>query len=377
MKIINGTLLTMNGKNYEKGYVEFEDGKITAYGDMSELNEIGSDVYDADSGYIMPGFIDAHTCIGLREQSGGNSGNDWNENTDPLTPHMRAIDGIYPKDAAFVSSIAAGVTSAVVAPGNMNIIGGQAALIKFRGNTVREMIVKAPCGIKMALGEEPKAAYSSKGCAPVTRVAEVAMLRDILTQAREYLKKRERGQNTYNPKLEALIPLLKGEIPAIIHAQRADDILVATSLAKEFDFKCIIAHGADSARAARYLKEENVPVILGPILLVNLRNENENASPKTAWALNQEGIMFAITTDHYYTPLEFLAVNAAVCIRYGLPEEEALKAITINAAIINGVDDRIGSIEIGKDADIVVFTGNPLRYQTKTSAVFIDGNRVF
>lgn len=378
MRIINGKLLTMEDIYFENGFVEFENGKITAFGDMKDLDEVYyGEIFDANGGYILPGLIDSHTHLGIKEESIGFEGDDMNETTDPITPHLRAIDAVYIGDSAFQKAINAGITTVVVSPGSANIVGGQALAIKLAGSSIDDMIVKNPCAMKIALGENPKAVYGASNKAPMTRMVTAAMLREVLIQTKKYMdKKKKDKEGSYNAKLEALIPVLCREIPAHIHAHRSDDILTAIRLTKEFNIKCTIIHTSDGERVAKYLKKEGVMAILGPLILSSPTIETMNAEPKVANELYKEGVIFAITTDHVSTPLEFLAVSAALTVREGLPEMEAFKTITINPAIIAGIENRVGSISIGKDADIVVFNGHPFSYMTKAVAVFIDGKRV-
>ena len=377
MKIYNGKVVTMTDIIIEKGYVEIKSGKIAKIGEMDSDFTADKSDYDALGGWIVPGIIDAYTFIGLREVGGGDLGNDSNELSSPFTPEMSAADGIYPKDKAFGYALKAGVTAAVTSPGNMNVIGGQAVVIKFRGRTASEMVLKSPSAIKISLGDEPKAAWADRGKGPQTRVAALAMLREMLDKACEYKSQIKEGKCEKNPKLHALLPLIKGEIPAFIHAQRTDDILSAIEISKEYNFKCVIVHGAESGMVAEYIKKDETPVILGPMLLVNSKYENRNATPATAAVLSDKGVKFAISSDHFNTPIQYLPVSAAVCVRYGLDETKALKAITIYAAEIAGVSDRIGSLETGKDADIVVFNHNPLSYKATAQIVFIDGEIVY
>lgn len=377
MKIINGKILTMAGRTYENGYVAIKDDKIAAIGDMSELKkEDYGDIFDAEGGYVLPGFIDAHTHIGVICESIGVAVEFVNEISAPITASLRVIDGLYPFDFAFEKAVKAGVTSAVVGPGSANVIGGQMAAIKLRGERVDDMIIKFPCAMKMALGDNPRNTYGKRTApvSPVTRMGVAAVLRNALMEARDYMERKERGEHPpFNANWEALIPVLKGELPVNIHAHRSDDIFTAMRIAKEFHLKLAVVHCTDGCITAKYMHDEGVPAIVGPTLMSSTKLETINLSFKTPAAVAKAKVKMAITTDHDVIPLEYLPVCAAVAVRNGLDPEEALKAITINAAEIAGIADRVGSLEVGKDADISVFTGHPFDYTSTTKAVFIDG----
>lgn len=377
MRILGGRLITAEGQEFANGYVDFKDGVITAFGDIADAPETNDEIYDAKGGYIMPGFIDAHTHIGIYEQNVRWEGNDVNEMTDPVTPHLKAVDGIYPFDPSFADSVGCGVTSAVVGPGSANVIGGEMAFIKLVGDDISDMIVKAPCSMKMALGENPKSSYGLKQKAPQTRMASAAILRNALLKAKQYLEKKEAGKDpAYDEKCEALIPVIKGELMAHIHAHRCDDILTAIRVANEFGIRYTIIHATDGVRAARQLKEAGVIPVIGPVLSGSSKPETSNRSLKTAGILNAQGIEVALTTDHPVGPLQHLNVSAAVCVREGLDMDAAIRSITINAAKASGVEDRVGSIAVGKDADIVVWTKHPFDFLSKAEAVFVNGKRV-
>lgn len=376
MRIQNGILLTMEGERFEKGYVDIQNGKIAAFGAMDSAAEYAGEVLDAEGGYIMPGIVDAHTHIGISEEGLRWEGEDCNETTDPVTPEMRAIDGVNPFDTAIPKARRAGVTAAAVAPGSTNVIGGQIAAIKLYGKRVEDMTVKAPCAIKFALGENPKRSYGeNKGRSPMTRMATAAIMRNTLTRAQRYMAKKDAGEDVFEPDMEALIPLLKREIPAHFHAHRADDILTAVRIAHEFNLRFCILHATGSEKIADCLKDENAVFVVGPSMGPAGKPETVGGSFATAGVLSSLGMDVAITTDHDVTPLWLLPSFAAMCVREGMDEYAALRAITIIPAKALGVDDKIGSIKVGKDADIAVFTGHPFDYLSKTKAVFINGER--
>lgn len=372
MRIINGKILTMEEESFEQGYIEFNNGKIISLGDMKEIIPEKEDI-DAKGGYVLPGFIDAHTCLGLKEESNRYEGVDWNETSSPITPQMNALDGFNPLDGAVSYALNGGVTTVVAVQGNSNLIGGQATAIKLAGRNPWKMVIKNPCAIKISLGEEPKLAYAGKGKAPITRMAEVAMLREALNKAKAYM---ESGAAYIDYESLALIPLLKGEIPAYIHALRGDDILTALRLSEEFNFKCIIVHGAESPYLAEQIKKAGASVIIGSLVLTNYSYETRNLSLQVPRELYKKGVPFCITTDHHMSPIEYLSVSAALAVREGLPMDVALRSITIEPANIAGISDRVGSLAVGKDADIAVFTKHPFKYDARLAALFINGEKV-
>lgn len=376
MRIYNGIALTMEGERFDKGYVDFDNGVITGFGDMDGAPVLVGEGFDAEGGYILPGFIDAHTHIGISEEGLRWEGEDCNESTDPVTPDMRAVDGINPFDTAIPKARKSGVTAALVAPGSTNVIGGQIAAIKLTGNDISGMAFRAPCAIKMALGENPKRNYGeNKGKSPLTRMANAAILRRTLAQAKRHMAKKEAGEDVFDAGLEALFPLLRREIPAHIHAHRSDDILTAIRIANEFNLRYSILHATGSAQIVPQMLATGTIPIVGPSCGPAGKPETTGASFATSGILQRAGIEVAITTDHDVTPLWLLATFAGLSVREGLEEEAALRAITINAARAGGIDDRTGSIRAGKDADLVVFSGHPFHYRTQTAAVFIDGVR--
>lgn len=377
MRITNGILLTMEGQNYENGYVDFENGVITALGNAADAPAYDGEVLDAQGGYILPGLIDAHSHIGISEEGFRWEGEDCNETTSPVTPDMRAMDGFYPFDIAIPKARKAGVTTVVVCPGSTNVIGGQTAAIKLSGcNDVEQMVLKSPCSIKCAMGENPKRNYGeNKGRSPMTRMATAAIFRNTLTKAQRYLAKKEAGEDLFDPEMEALIPLLKREIPAHIHAHRSDDILTALRIVKEFNLRCSIIHTTGGCAIVPQIAAAGIIPIVGPCTGPAGKPETVGGSLALGAKLHEAGVDFCLTTDHDVEALWFLPYFASLTVREGLDEESALRAITINGAKAAGVEDRVGSLKVGKDADIVVFSGHPFHYLTKTSAVFINGKR--
>lgn len=391
MLIINANIMTMaeeksknEGNTTDLGYIHISQGKIQNIGPMSECPD-DSDIIDAKGRIVMPGLVDCHSHIGIMEDSLGFEGDDANELTDPVTPHLRAIDGINHADRAFAEARQWGVTTVVSGPGSGNVICGQFAALKTFGRSVDEMIIKAPCAMKVAFGENPKTVYHEKNHTPSTRMATAAILREQLFKAREYMEawedyQRDSDENDkpeFDIRLEALIPVLKRDMIVKIHAHRADDILTAIRIAREFNLKYTIDHATEGYMIADILKEQNVRVILGPLLTDRSKPELRNQNIEAPGILARQGVPVAIMTDHPCVPQQYLLLCAMVAVREGMPEEEALRAITINAARAAGIEDRVGSLEVGKDADLVVFSGHPFDYLTKVDFTIIDGKVVY
>ena len=382
--IINGKIKTMEDRVYEDGYVRIEQGRISAVGDMREcdrnLLKSRKDirVIDAKGNLVMPGIIEAHCHMGITEEKKGMEGDDCNENVDPITPYLRAIDAINPMDAAFHDALQAGITSAMIGPGSANVVGGQFAFLKTHGRCIDRMIVKAPAAMKVAFGENPKVNYSGQGNSPATRMAIAAMLREELTKAKEYQKKRQSNPEEISDfRYECWLPVLKGEIPIKAHAHRADDILTAVRIAKEFGLRMTIDHCSEGHLIMEELKAAGFPAIVGPDMASRNKIEVKNMAFKTAGLLSQNGILTAITTDHPVSMIQFLPICAGLAVKAGMDKEEGLKAITINAARICNVADRVGSLVVGKDADIAIFDGNPMEVFTRNLCTIVDGKIVY
>lgn len=381
MLIKNGHILCMNGKEYISGDILVRNGKIEKIGKNIE-NTDNCEEIQAEGKYILPGYIDAHCHVGIMEENMGFEGNDTNEATDPITPELRAIDGINPRDPAFSNAIKAGVTCVMTGPGSANVIGGQFCVMKTYGNCIDNMVIKAPAAMKIAFGENPKRVYNGKGKKPMTRMATAALLRETLIKANNYLKKKEialeKGENfDLDIKMEALIPVLKGEIPLKAHAHRADDILTAIRIAKEFNLKLTLDHCTEGHLIKECIKDSHYPAIIGPTISRNSKIELANKSLETPKTLHEAGVKIAIMTDHPVVLLNYLPLCAALACKEGLSQEEALKAITINAAEILGIDHRVGSLEEKKDADIIILDGAPFDMFTKVLYTIIDGNIVY
>lgn len=378
MYIIHGNIKTMEGRDFADGYLDIRDGKIAAMGDMKDCPQREGQVLDVEGSLVMPGIIEAHCHMGITEEKKGMEGDDCNENVNPVTPYLRAIDAINPMDAAFNDALQAGITSAMIGPGSANVVGGQFAFVKTHGRCIDDMIVKAPAAMKVAFGENPKVNYSGQGTSPSTRMAIAALLREELTKAVAYREKREKDRDAEKDfRYECWLPVLRGEIPLKAHAHRADDILTAVRIAKEFHLRMTLDHCSEGHLIMEELKAAGFPAIVGPDMASRNKIEVQNMAFKTAGLLSGRGILTAITTDHPVSKIQFLPTCAGLAVKAGMSPEEGLRSITINAAKICGVDDRVGSLAPGKDADIAVFTGNPMEVATKARYTLIDGEIVY
>ncbi|MCH5251474.1 MAG: amidohydrolase [Lachnospiraceae bacterium] len=388
MLIKNGKILTMAGPAYENGYVRVTGSKITSVGDMETLSgEIQEKekvreeiVLDVQGAWVMPGLIDAHCHVGITEEKWGMVGDDCNEMTTPVTPHLRALDAVNPMDPAFHDAVIAGITSLLTGPGSSNVVGGQSLFMKVQGRCLDKMVVKAPAAMKVAFGENPKMNYGEKNSMPGSRMAIGGMLREEIYKACRYLEKKKKGDMApwdEDFKMECWIPVLKKEIPLKAHAHRTDDILTAIRIAKEFDLNMTLDHCTEGHLIADEIAESGFPVIVGPDLTSRSKIEVKNMSFKTAGVLERAGIKTAIMTDHPVSLIRYLPLCAGLSVRQGLSMEGGLRAITIHAAEICGVSHRVGSLEAGKDADIAIFTGNPMETFTKTLYTIVNGNVIY
>ncbi|MCM1145764.1 MAG: amidohydrolase [Clostridium sp.] len=380
LTIIHGEIMTMAQAYYQDGFLQIEDGKITAIGDMKDcpVKEGDSGVLNAKGNLVLPGIVEAHCHMGITEEKKGMEGDDCNESVEPVTPWLRAIDAINPMDAAFDDALRAGITSAMVGPGSSNVVGGQFAFIKTHGRCIDNMIVKAPAAMKIAFGENPKVNYAGQNVSPATRMAIAAMLRRELFEARAYWKKRKENKNQEKDfRYECWIPVLEGEIPLKAHVHRADDILTAIRIAKEFGLSMTLDHCSEGHLIAEEIKESGFPAIVGPDMASRNKIEVQNMAFKTVGILSQAGVCTAIMTDHPVSMIQFLPICAGLAVKSGLDEEEGFRAITINAAKICGVADRVGSLEVGKDGDVAIFDGSPLEVSTKALYTIIEGKIVY
>ena len=379
--IKNGKIITMSDKNYENGCILIHDNKIVDIQEyIEESDNMG--VIDAKGAWVMPGIIEAHCHIGLSEEGIRFEGDDINEATNPITAHLRAIDAINPLDIAFTDAIKGGITSAMTGPGSANVCGGKFVFMKMAGDSIDDMIVENDYAMKVAFGENPKRVYSSKSTSPSTRMATASILREALLKAKNYKNKKEEANKhgkyfEIDFKQECWMDVLDKKIPLKAHAHRADDILTAIRIAKEFDVNMTLDHCTEGHLIAENIKKSGFSAIVGPSLMNRSKYELKNKTFETSGILNKHGVTVAITTDHPVVPIQYLPICAGFAAKAGLGVEEGLKAITINAAKICGVDDRVGSLEVGKDADIAIFTGNPMETFTETLYTIINGKVVY
>lgn len=379
MVIINGKIFPMEGKNIDCGYIRTKGKVIEEIGSMENFKEKkGEEILDVKGAWVLPGLIESHAHIGITEEKWGAIGDDCNEETYPITPTLRAIDAVNPMDPAFHDAIKAGITSVMTGPGSANVVGGQFVFMKTQGRCVDNMVIKSPAAMKVAFGENPKTTYGNQNMLPSTRMGTAALLRKVLFEAVQYKKDKEEGQlNKEDFEMEPWLPVLNKEIPLKTHAHRADDILTAIRIAKEFDVEITIDHGTEGHLIVDEIKESEYPVIVGTDLTSRSKLEVQNMDFKTNKIIHDAGILFSITTDHPVALIQYLPICAGLAVREGLPMEAALKAIAINAAKICRVDDRVGSLKVGKDADIAIFSGNPLETFTRTLYTIIDGEIIY
>ncbi len=378
--IKNAYLKPITSPDIPCGQLLVDGGKIVAMGETVDA-PADAQVFDAAGCLVTPGFIDAHTHIGLHEESVRWEGQDYNEMSSPVTPGMRAIDAINPMDEAFMNAIRGGVTSAVTGPGSANVIGGTFVAIKLHGRRVDDMVLRNPVAMKVAFGENPKGCYGQNGKKePNTRMAIAALLREELAKTKRYADDIAAAEadptktRPYDFDLEAMLPVIRREIPLKVHAHRADDMLTALRIAHEFNVDVTLDHVTEGHLIADILAEEGRPVLVGPSLGSKSKFELKEKTFATPGILHRAGLPVCIITDAPVIPLCHLPLCAGLAVKEGLDEDEAWRAITINPARVAGIDARVGSLEVGKDADVAVFDGNPLRdVQCVTRQVFIDG----
>ena len=367
----NATIYTMEEEPFI-GDFRVDKGVFTEIGKNLEPKD--EDIQDLSGFNVYPGMVEAHCHLGMEETAIGFEGNDLNEITDPITPNMRGIDGCNPMDETVQTALEAGVTTVAAGPGSANVIGGTFFAYKTKGNCIDEMSIQNPIAMKAAFGENPKNCY--KGKKIDTRMQISALLRETLEKTKEYMKKKEDGKDVaYDQKLEAMIPVVKRELPLKCHAHRADDILTAIRIAKEENIKITLDHVTDARCILPQIKESGFPCICGPALTHKSKFELANMSFETPNELYKAGILFSIITDSPVIPQQYLSLSAALAAKAGLPECEAIKAITINPAKILGLDNRVGSIKVGKDADFVICTKNILDTQNEIQSVYVDGKK--
>ena len=378
--IKNGYVKPMVGEDIENGCVLIgDDGKIVAVGKDLEA-PADCLIIDAEGRLVTPGCVDAHCHIGLDNEGMGWEGHDYNEIVDPLTPQLRAIDSINPMDEAFGLALEGGVTSACTGPGSANVVGGTFVAIKLSGKRVDNMIIKNPLAMKCAFGENPKRCYGQgMKKSPTTRMATAALLRELLFKARNYMNDKDAGKTpAFDMKMEAMLPVMRGEIPLKAHAHRADDILTSIRIAKEFGVKLTLDHCTDGALIADELALEGYSAFVGPSLGSKTKIELQNKSFTTPAVLHEAGVPISIITDAPVIPLQYLPMCAGLAVNAGLDQEAAWHAITINPAVQTGIGDRVGSLEAGKDGDVVIWTANPLTtLGAQAYTTIVDGKVVY
>ena len=383
MLLINGKIMTMENAIIESGFIQIENGKITAVGSMEQAPQ-EEEIIDLQGKAVYPGFIDAHCHMGMAEEGLDFEGDDLNEMTDPVTPQLRAVDAINPMNKSFPEAVDAGITTVVTGPGSANAISGQFCAIKTHGRRVDNMLLKEPAAMKFALGENPKKVYNDKSETPMTRMATAALIREELRKAQRYMEDMEKYEEDpeendppeFDAKKEALLPVLRRELKAHFHCHRTDDIFTAVRIAEEFELDYVLIHCTEGHLIAEELAEIGAPIVNGPLMCTRTKPELANSSDKTPGILSKAGLKVAICTDYNVQPIWMLPIAAGFAVREGMDYNEALKAITINAAEICGIADRVGSIAVGKDADLLVFGEDPLTLAAKPEMVFINGKKV-
>ncbi|HOQ09185.1 MAG TPA: amidohydrolase [Syntrophomonadaceae bacterium] len=371
--ISGGKILTMGPEGtLQSKQIVVEGERIAAITDKGQIPE-DAEHLDASGSYILPAFIDAHTHIGLEEEIYRVEGNDVNETTDPVTPQLQAVDGIHFRDLAFQDALRGGIARVMSMPGSANVIGGQAVFLKTLASDMSGMIYKNPWGLKAALGENPKRVYGEQQKkAPRTRMANASLLREALYKAARNLEK-----DSLDPEVEykqgPLFKVLRKEMPLFLHAHRTDDMLTALRIKEEFDIDMIIQHATEGVLIAEELSRKQIPIFIGPLMVNRAKVEMQEVAFKNARLLKEKGVTFSLISDHPVTPVEHLRVYAALMVREGLDEETALKAMTLHPAQALKVDNELGSIEVGKRADLVCFDGHPLDYRSRVKWVVVDG----
>ncbi len=372
--IKNVKLYTGTGTFFEKGSFLVENGKFTK---LHVEEDLDCQTFDFNGMFVTPGLIDVHTHLGVFEEGVGQDGHDFNEVSSPVTPHVRAMDGINPNDRAFLDARKGGVTTVQIMPGSANVIGGEMLVVKTYGNIVDQMAIRTLSGLKAATGENPRRVYGAKGKMPTTRMGVAATLRKKLVEGQNYLEKLSKGKGERDLELEVIGKVLKREIPLRVHAHRSEDIATVLRIKKEFNLDVTIEHCTEGHLIADYIAEHDVSVAIGPTMSSRSKLELSNMGWHTLPTLAYAGIPISITTDHPVVPIEHLMTSAIYAVKEGFTEEQALQAITINAAKHLGVEDKVGSIEEGKDADFVVWSGDPFDLRTEVVSTYINGDLVF
>ncbi|MGE7834978.1 amidohydrolase [Viridibacillus arvi] len=367
--IKNAIIWNGNGDSLENHVIFVKNGVFEKIESEAEITEAYT-VIDAKGKIITPGLIDVHTHLGVSEEGVGIEGADFNETSHPVTPQIRALDGINPMEIGFADARKAGVTTVQVMPGSANVIGGEMAVLKTVGTIVDEMVIKSPSGMKAATGENPKRFHGAKGKMPVTRMGVAALIREKLIEAQNYINSDKKDRKL---DLENMAKVLNKEIPLRVHAHRADDIITVLRIKREFDINVTIEHCTEGHHIADYIAKHDVRVSVGPTMSTRSKVELKDKKWSTIKTLLDAGVPCSLTTDHPVVGVEYLVTSAIHAIKNGITEQQALQAITLNAAKHLGVDDRVGSILPNKDADFVIWSGNPFDLNSKVEKVFING----
>ena len=381
LAITNAHVVPIEGEPYD-GTVVVTGGRISAVGKRARVPR-GAVVVDAEGGWVLPGFVDAHTHVGVWGEGEGWSGQDTNEMTDPNTAQVRALDAIYPADIGFTDALVGGITTVCVNPGSGNVIGGHCVAVHTHGRTVDDMVLRSPAGLKSALGENPKRVYGDQKKTPSTRLGTAAVLREAFVAAQNYQAKQAAAKKDKKPfegrdlKLEALAMVLDREIPWRQHSHRADDIATAMRIADEFGYELVIDHGTEAHLIADLIAAKGIPVLIGPLIVSRTKVEVRNRSTVNPGLLARAGVEISIITDHPVCPIGYLVHQATLAVKDGLDPETAMRAITINPARVLGLDDRIGSLEVGKLGDLAIWSGDPLDVMQRAHRVFIEGEQVY
>ena len=388
--ITGGRVVPIEGEPIDGGTVVITGGRIAAVGGPDLKPPPGADVVDAAGRWVLPGLVDAHTHLGAREEGEGWAGHDTNELTGPIQAHVRVLDAINPADEGFRDAIAGGVLAAGITPGSGNPIGGQTVAVRCWGRTVDDMVLRSPAGMKSALGENPKRVLGERRVNPSSRLGTAAAIRTALVDTLNYLEKekdREQEQEesaervrltpSRDLKHEALGRVLRREIPWRQHCHRADDIATALRLADEFGYDLVIDHGTEGYLIADKIAAAGVPVVAGPLITARSKVELRNRTMANPGILAAAGVTVAIATDHPVVPVHLLIVQATLAVREGLDRDTALRAVTITPARIMRVADRIGSLVPGKDADVAIWSGDPLDVMSRVEAAYVGGREVY
>jgi len=381
--VTGGYVVPVDGEPVEGGTVLIDNGVIVAVGAEADVDiPDDAEIVDASGTWVLPGFVEAHGHVGVAEEGDGWAGLDVNEMTDPNGARLRALDGINPDDQGFRDALAGGVTTVVVKPGSGNPIGGQTVAVKSWGRTVEDMLVREPVSVKSALGENPKRVYGEQKKLPSTRLGVAAVIRDAFTKAQDYREAREWAIREGKPferdnTQEIMVRVLEGELPWCQHSHRADDIATAIRLSEEFGYRLILNHGTEGHLLADTLADKDIPVIMGPLIIGRSKVEVRRRSMRNPGVLARAGVRIALTTDHPVVPIDYLVHQATFAVKEGLDSDTALRSITVNPAEIMGLGDRVGALRPGLDADVVLWSGDPLDVMSRAVRVFVNGRDVY